>query len=342
MIKEAEMVKTLVGGGKRDHFLDCAKGICVFAIIFIHTVFWSGGSYVPNYIRNLSLLFDVPVFFFLTGCLINIKPNVDVCKQIFKIALLFLVPVLVINLPLGACTLKNILSPVFLQGVDIKYFPLIGGSYWFIRVYIIALLYTILISRFTNKICHMLILIAIFIYYIYSYCSGYILKIQIFGTSAQLELCYLWFMLLGALCYKLKNKCFWIAFILIGLISYIVFNYNIAGFSLQKFKFTAALPYFLCTFCSIGLIMTFKNFLKNNFLEYIGNKALYFYLSQGFGGSILIYLVKHIHIYWIPKLIICFGINVLISISLGLVFCRIPEFINLIIEKLKCLWSVRS
>ena len=64
---------------KRDNYIDFIKGLAVIAVVFIHTVFWSGGSYVPVFWRNLALLFDVPVFFLMTGCalsLTGIKENV--------------------------------------------------------------------------------------------------------------------------------------------------------------------------------------------------------------------------------------------------------------------------
>lgn len=52
---------------KRDLYIDFAKGFATLAIIFIHTVFWSGQFYVPTELRVLSLLIDVPLFFALSG-----------------------------------------------------------------------------------------------------------------------------------------------------------------------------------------------------------------------------------------------------------------------------------
>jgi fucose 4-O-acetylase-like acetyltransferase len=47
----------------RDSFIDNARGVAVLSIIFIHTVFWSGYSYVPEWVRTISLFVDVPLFF---------------------------------------------------------------------------------------------------------------------------------------------------------------------------------------------------------------------------------------------------------------------------------------
>ncbi|MCO7319117.1 acyltransferase, partial [Riemerella anatipestifer] len=52
---------------KRDLYIDFAKGLATLSIIFIHTTFWSGQYYIPTELRVLSLLFDVPIFFALSG-----------------------------------------------------------------------------------------------------------------------------------------------------------------------------------------------------------------------------------------------------------------------------------
>ena len=67
-----EMASTSLKHSERDHYVDFVRGLCALSVVFIHTVFWSGYSYVPEYVRNLSLMFDVPVFFFLAGCSFSI------------------------------------------------------------------------------------------------------------------------------------------------------------------------------------------------------------------------------------------------------------------------------
>ena len=47
----------------RNYYIDNIRGLATISVVFIHTVFWSGSSYVPEYMRNLSLLIDVPIFF---------------------------------------------------------------------------------------------------------------------------------------------------------------------------------------------------------------------------------------------------------------------------------------
>ena len=51
----------------RNNYIDCLRGIAAISIVFIHTCFWSGESYVPEFMQSLSLAIDVPFFFFLSG-----------------------------------------------------------------------------------------------------------------------------------------------------------------------------------------------------------------------------------------------------------------------------------
>ena len=53
--------------GLRDQSLDFLRGLAALSIIFIHTAFWSGEAYVPQAVEALSLILDVPFFFFLSG-----------------------------------------------------------------------------------------------------------------------------------------------------------------------------------------------------------------------------------------------------------------------------------
>ena len=51
----------------RDPFVDWFKGIMIVWVIHIHTVYWSGDAYVPEGVRQMTLLADVPILFFISG-----------------------------------------------------------------------------------------------------------------------------------------------------------------------------------------------------------------------------------------------------------------------------------
>ena len=52
---------------ERNQNIDFFRGIAVLNIVVIHTAFWFGTGFVPELYRNLTLLIDVPFFFYLSG-----------------------------------------------------------------------------------------------------------------------------------------------------------------------------------------------------------------------------------------------------------------------------------
>ena len=61
----------------RNYYIDNIRGLAIISVIFIHTVFWSGGSYVPEYMRNLALLIRCSDILFING-------NVNVYNKKYK------------------------------------------------------------------------------------------------------------------------------------------------------------------------------------------------------------------------------------------------------------------
>lgn len=78
----------------RNYYIDNIRGLATISVVFIHTVFWSGSLYVPEYMRNLSLLIDVPIFFLLTGMLMSVVKNINPIKQVTKLIFSFFILVL--------------------------------------------------------------------------------------------------------------------------------------------------------------------------------------------------------------------------------------------------------
>ena len=68
----------------RDQVIDLFKGFTILWIIHIHTVFWSGSLYLPDYQRELSLFIDVPIFFFLSGYLLFFGSLKDIFNRSFR------------------------------------------------------------------------------------------------------------------------------------------------------------------------------------------------------------------------------------------------------------------
>lgn len=318
---------------KRDNYIDFVRGLCVISVILIHTVFWSGTSYTPLWMKNLVLLFDVPLFFFLAGATMSVTNKFDPLKQIAKIIVLFFVVVFVFNLFSGSISLNKLIGPIALSGAKVSHYRVVDGSYWFVPVYVVSIIYTAIIKRYTNNWFINSLLVLIPVYYIYSWYAKSSLDNYILGVPAQREFFYLWIMLLGVTCYKCKNKIIWTLVGLIGICSLFFFGNTIQGFYLQNYKFAVDLPYAMGSLLSISIVMLLPQKLNNKYIEYLGANAIYFYLSQGFGASMLYSITKHIDIFWPIKLGLCFAINLLISVLLGLTFIYISNNYKMFLEK---------
>ena len=168
---------------KRDLYIDFAKGFATLSIIFIHTVYWSGQFYVPTEVRVLSLLIDVPLFYALSG--LTSGSNVEktlyrllklqITYMIFVTFLFFLdyffkvfglnifglnwmkdfystfgskyVPLNISDVPQW----QNLGNWYLHQYTNADTFPVVMGSFWYLKVYFILTVFGVLILRFFSK-----------------------------------------------------------------------------------------------------------------------------------------------------------------------------------------------
>ncbi len=316
-------------------YIDLARGICVISIIFIHTVFWSGGNYVPNWVRNLSLLVDVPLFFFLTGCTMSIYSKLNPLKQILKLALLFFFTVVICQTIYLNFDLKNLIAPLILANAKVPHIRLIEGSYWFVPVYAVSILWAKIMLDYLKPVVinFFMYLVPLFYLYLYFTHSTYNYPAVFKGVSCQLFLFHLWLIFLGFKTYKINKKHIWIGLSIFGIVGTLAFIFNETNFYLQTYKFPTSLPYIIATMISIGITMTLKQTVKPSYLTYLGENAISFYLAQCISSSILFTFVRIININWIYKLAICFSLNFFIAMIIGFLITKLAPKITSIIIK---------
>lgn len=151
----------------RDRFVDCFKGLLILWVIHIHTVFWSGDRYLPEIARQMSLLIDVPAFFFISGYLVR-PPGVSrlfrrPLKQFARLYLRYLAISCLVLSGLflfshfrhgtdPASLIPEIKSMVRLRptGGLWNYVRVYDGSLWFVRVYLPLLVFTPLVIGLAN------------------------------------------------------------------------------------------------------------------------------------------------------------------------------------------------
>lgn len=312
---------------ERDNYIDNIRGIATISVIFIHTVFWSGSSYIPNYMRNISLFFDVPIFFLLTGMSFYLTQKFDFIKQIFKLMIFFSIFIILCQICFFNFNINNILSALLLNSAIVEELPLINGSYWFVPMYCVSIILSVgIIKTFKNRGS---IFIFVFIgYYFFKYMNIIYMEYRFFGIPIDGLMFYTSCILIGYYFSCYRGKSFWLGFLLASLFLYLFLVVeNSDAFNLQNYKFPVGLPYVIASFISLSLIM-YGNFLKNkSLLTYIGKNSIFFYMSQGIGGSLILKIAPYFNCdFWFFKMLVLFTLNFFLSILFGYLLVVIYSF----------------
>ncbi|MDR3286467.1 MAG: acyltransferase family protein, partial [Prevotellaceae bacterium] len=284
---------------QRDLYIDVVKGFATLSIIFIHTVFWSGQLYVPTEVRNLSLLFDVPMFFFLSGLTSSGKVEKNI-HRLLKLQISYMIFI----------TMLFILYCIFNQ--NLKWEKLFDwylhvysesnpiyvsiGSMWYMKIYFIVAFIGVLVLRYlTDKQIYMLSIIlfaGILSFSFYYYPPG---------TTGYIFV-YLLLFLIAKLCRKtfIKTPYIFLGFFVLLAIYYLLYLYfgDKATILVRRQKFPPNIIYLAYSSFSLFLILVFKGrlkFEKPNFLTYIGQNAIFYYFAQGLSSSLLYLLVNEFH-----------------------------------------------
>ncbi|MCR5260525.1 MAG: acyltransferase [Candidatus Gastranaerophilales bacterium] len=325
---------------QRDFYIDTVRGLCVFAIIFVHTVFFSGEDYLPNFVRNIALFFDIPAFFFLTGCTISVHKSVNPVKQMAKLLIVFFIVFFVLHLFSGSYYSKVIL-PLLLHEINLNLFPVFSDAYWFVPVYIVGLLYAVIVINYLKRYFLLFLLLIVPVIYIVSWFYTYPFGYEVLGLKFQQVLFYFWLILLGFHLYNKDSKqrlLFGIFLVLSAVIGSVYLD--VFSLKLQLYKFPVVkLPYFVISMFSVGLILIFVREVKENFVSKIGENAIYYYASQGISSSLIFLLAKHISCNIWCKLFVCYVLNCVTALILGyIIFKLFKTFGNYLVAEDKRLF----
>lgn len=309
----------------RDNYIDLMRTICTIGIIFIHTVFWSGESYCPKYIQSLSLLIDVPAFFFITGCVLtraNINSNL-ILSQIYKLSLLFTFVVIILQFLSLSFNLKSIISSIFLICPSTPQFVVVAGSYWFIPVYVTSLILSVLIIKYYERFISAYLSIVALVF-ISKLPYPININMKFLGIDIFYTIFYSCFILLGYKIYNLslpKKK--WLLFATLCSLLTLVFFLFKGNFIMQDYKFPPSFVYFIYSMILIFIFMAYKQTVPDMKILYIGRNAIYFYASQGISSSLCFHLVNTIQLPWPAKLAIIFPINLCLAICIGIILKKL-------------------
>lgn len=330
---------------ERDYSIDFAKGVTVISIIFIHTVWWSGTSYAPDILRQLSLLIDVPLFFFLSGCsaTFSFKKEKPFSGLVRLISLFTLAYFLYALLYKQDQLFEYTFSALFINYLNTHEIAVFSNSTWFILPFVVVYVTGfIIIKQIGNKNILLLICFILF-YFIVRYDQIHALsKYKLLSLSTDYLFSYLLFFLLG---YYIKStltprfyKIAGIILLLCSLSATFWFYWDIP-FNLQDYKFPPKTEYVVASLISISFFLITAGLVKKKYkINYVGKNALSFYLAQGIGSSLLIPLSPLLQMEWYFKLPIMFLFNLVFSTIFAILviytFNNYTKFGNTIIKRI--------
>lgn len=338
---------------KRDLYIDFAKGFATMAIIFIHTAFWSGQYYIPTEWRVLSLLIDVPLFFALSG----LTSGANVEKTFYRLLKLQITYMIFVTFLFfldyffkvfglnffglqwmqdfystfgGKYIPQNISTDPQWQNLGNWYihsytncdtFPVVMGSFWYLKVYFILTVFGVLILRFFPR--HIISFIIL--------CFGLTVVFNLFPwyyPSGQVG--YVAFYLgLFLLAHELKGKKIpkrWIPIlygILIAILIFLLWNFGKdILMTMNKAKFPPKLLYIFWSCFSLLTLFSLYNRLKiskNNFLTYVGQNAIFYYFAQGVSSSLVYFIVVPLKdkMEWWILMIVIFMMNIILAVIIA-------------------------
>lgn len=337
---------------QRNTLIDFLRGFAAINIVLIHTAFWSGTQYVPVWFQSLTLLIDVPLFFFIAGWAFSYsnsfeKSLLNVFKTHLKYTVflaLYTIAIFVFHrAEFAPASALNTFFFVFPK--ENLLLPVVGSSLWFLPVYycvsIVVSGVIVLITRLSqnqNAASRVLRLLSALVFFLFAFLS---LQHSSNG-SLQTILFYALFFLLGYLTKdwfvpKLRHLLIALAIVLIGLIGFIVLSGR-SGFDLQSAKFPPNLQYFFASLIGISIALYVKKFVsvspKNAFV-WVGKNALYFYLAQGVSSSLLFFVLPALQgLPWPALFALCAVLNLIGTILLALLLKLISDPLERLFNRL--------
>ena len=137
-------------GSRRNSYIDLCRGFAVLDVLAGHTAFWVLFWETPNFLKSLTLLFEVPVFFFLSGWASSLRAP-DIKKSVrglfrFWLQWVYFVTVMAVicaismhtryKLP-GVEGIADLIKNYFFH-VSFTGFPIVSISLWWVKSFFVV------------------------------------------------------------------------------------------------------------------------------------------------------------------------------------------------------------
>lgn len=355
----------------RDLYIDFAKGLATLSIIFIHTAFWSGQFYIPTEVRVFSLVFDVALFYALSGITSgnNIEKTLyrllklQITYMIFVTFLFFLdyfFKVFGLNFfslewlqkfysTFGSkyATTSISMEPQWQnlgnwylhQYTNADTFPVVMGSFWYLKVYFILTVFGVLILRFFPKHINWFIGICIALTLLFNIFPWFYPTGQVGYVAFYMAIFLIANRMRGK---KVQTKMIPVLYgIVAAALTWMFWYYGSEIFyQINKNKFPPKIPYIIWTLFSLTTLFVFYNRLKitkESFITYIGKNAIFFYFAQGISSSLVYFLVVPLkeNMPWWILMVLIYIINIILAFIISTGLKKVDNFGWNILEYLR-------
>ena len=345
-----ELIKYKGTGSQRNHYIDVLKGIAIILVVLIHTAFHSGNAYVPRWLANFTLLFEVPMFFFLAGWSFSYsKNNKTYLKSLIITQIRYMIFMVIIFILIKITNYINISNNPVSVGVLSKWmfheysstapFTSVLDSLWFFKVYfIVSILGAMLLKLFNRKASKVLTIICYIGVFIITFILPSLGKVNL-GIELSYLFFYLFFYMLGNLTKDRKLSLAETIIIITSLICMLFLINKVTPiniFDMQGNKFPPNFVFLIWSSFGVVIVLFLKKYFincKENILSKIGQNSIYVYFAQGIGASILYFISPYITMEWYYKFIIMFAINLVLTGIITVILRLIIEPIAKICKK---------
>ena len=343
---------------KRDETIDQLRGLAIFWVIVVHVLYW-GNFFDNNYINTIKsfCLFEMPLFFFLTGASNSFSKIDGYFKFIFKRFKRILIPywffALIcaglsvahlaikegMNVAIAIEVLVSWLIPVDSQITKISY---LTWALWFVPVYLCVILIVPFLKRIKqckNQVYFLSALLAIFVI-MCIFDLGWIQNVVFYSFWTYIGLFYtdiiLW----------LKNhkfRKFLGLVVLIGIVAIFIFAVMGQPIDMQDNKFPPNLMFGLFSIVAMSLIILGIPLIKKGYecickyklirkiAHLFSTRSMTVFLYQAFAFNVTIRIANRLpfgngDIMSFVKAAVCLITTVLFCAVLSLAFGKIEDF----------------
>lgn len=345
----------------RDLYIDFAKGLATLSIIFIHTAFWSGQFYIPAEIRVFSLVFDVALFYALSG----ITSGANIEKTFYRLLKLQITYMIFVTFLFFLDYFFKVFGLTFFsmewlqqfystfgskytttsvsvvpqwenlgnwylhQYTNADTFPVVMGSFWYLKVYYILTVLGVLILRFFPKHINWFIGLCIALTLIFNVLPWLYPTGQVGYVAFYLAVFLIANKMRGK---KIPTKMIPLLYAIVAvLLTWMFWHYGSDIFyKINKNKFPPKAPYIIWTLFSLVTLFVFYNRLKitkENFITYIGKNAIFFYFAQGISSSLVYFLVVYLNekMPWWILMILIYVINIILATMIAKILKKVDN-----------------